>query len=69
MIMNIWMQWNIIYSGGVEDDDEYMDVVEYIYIYIIGGVEDDDEYMDVVEYIYIYYLVEGWKTMMNIWMQ
>ena len=32
----------------VEDDDEYMDVVEYS-----GGVEDDDKYMDVVEYVYI----------------
>ena len=32
----------------MEDDDEYMDVVEYIYILFSGGVEDDDEYMDVV---------------------
>ena len=36
----------------MEDDDEYMDVVEYIYIYYSGGVDDGDEYMDVVEYIY-----------------
>ena len=52
MVMNIWMQWNIyiFYSGGVDDDDEYMDVVEYIYILYSGGVEDDHEYMDVVEY-------------------